>query len=607
MPRLRRLPRAPARARRACSLALALAVVRRLRRLHLHNTHVWNPYRTTLEDEQWPADYEKKFLRYETVPQPKITVVKLDIQIWPHETSGGHPRRLRDREPHRRADQRGARALRRATWIVNGVRDRGRAAAERRSRDFNYRIYTFDHADAAGRDAARSRFDHHAASSAASATAANIAADHGQRHVRERPRDRADARHGPQRPAAGPRQAAQVRPAAASCGSPKLGDARRRRSSTTCATTADWVHRRHHRHHRRRPDPDRARLRRSREVVDGRPAHGPLRHRRADPRTSSRSSRRATRCRRDPYKGVDVSVYYDPQHPWNVARIQHAMKAGLDYYQANFSPYQFRQVRILEFPDSAGPVRPVVRQHHPVVGGHLLHRRRPRPDQDRHGHLRRRARARPPVVGAPGDRRRRAGRRRCCRRPSPSTRPLHGDEADVRPGHDAQVPASSSSTATCARAAATVLEEQPLERVEDQPYIHYRKGSLVMYRLQDEIGEDAVNRALRQLLHDYAFKGPPYPTSLDLVKRPARRGAGRQAAADHRPVREDHALRREGVERGRRRSGRTASYDVDAHRRRQEALRRRPGPRDAGADERDARRRRLRRRARPRRATTRAR
>ena len=32
-----------------------------------------------------------------------------------------------------------------------------------------------------------------------------------------------------------------------------------------------------------------------------------------------------------------------------------------------------------------------------------------------------------------------------------------------------------------------------------------------------QIGEDAVNRALRQLLHDYAFKGPPYPTALDLV------------------------------------------------------------------------------------------
>ena len=62
-----------------------------------------------------------------------------------------------------------------------------------------------------------------------------------------------------------------------------------------------------------------------------------------------------------------------------------------------------------------------------------------------------------------------------------------------------------------------VLPEQPLVQVEDQEYIHYRKGSLVMYRLQDEIGEDAVNRALRTLLAKYAFKGPPYPTSTELV------------------------------------------------------------------------------------------
>ena len=42
-----------------------------------------------------------------------------------------------------------------------------------------------------------------------------------------------------------------------------------------------------------------------------------------------------------------------------------------------------------------------------------------------------------------------------------------------------------------------MIEELPLDRVENQRYIHYRKGSLVMYLLQERIGEDAVNRALR--------------------------------------------------------------------------------------------------------------
>jgi aminopeptidase N len=62
-----------------------------------------------------------------------------------------------------------------------------------------------------------------------------------------------------------------------------------------------------------------------------------------------------------------------------------------------------------------------------------------------------------------------------------------------------------------------VVEEVPLERVEDQPYIHYRKGALVMYLLADQLGEETVNRALRKLLARYAFRGPPYASSKDLV------------------------------------------------------------------------------------------
>ncbi|HZX42574.1 MAG TPA: M1 family aminopeptidase, partial [Myxococcaceae bacterium] len=60
-------------------------------------------------------------------------------------------------------------------------------------------------------------------------------------------------------------------------------------------------------------------------------------------------------------------------------------------------------------------------------------------------------------------------------------------------------------------------KELPLLRVEDQSYIHYAKGSLVMYGLQDLIGEDAVNQALRELVQEYGDRGPPYPTSRALL------------------------------------------------------------------------------------------
>ena len=55
-------------------------------------------------------------------------------------------------------------------------------------------------------------------------------------------------------------------------------------------------------------------------------------------------------------------------------------------------------------------------------------------------------------------------------------------------------------------------------RVENQQYIHYNKGSLVMYLLQDRLGEAAVNRALRTILDKYKFKGAPYPRSIELVE-----------------------------------------------------------------------------------------
>ena len=60
-------------------------------------------------------------------------------------------------------------------------------------------------------------------------------------------------------------------------------------------------------------------------------------------------------------------------------------------------------------------------------------------------------------------------------------------------------------------------EELPLNRVENQGYIHYRKGAVVMYLLQDRLGEDRVNTMLAGLLDRYRFKSQPYANSTDLV------------------------------------------------------------------------------------------
>ena len=61
-------------------------------------------------------------------------------------------------------------------------------------------------------------------------------------------------------------------------------------------------------------------------------------------------------------------------------------------------------------------------------------------------------------------------------------------------------------------------EELPLYRVENQPYVHYRKGAVIMYALQDYVGEDTVNRALNRLVAEFQYASDPYPTTLDFLR-----------------------------------------------------------------------------------------
>jgi hypothetical protein len=78
--------------------------------------------------------------------------------------------------------------------------------------------------------------------------------------------------------------------------------------------------------------------------------------------------------------------------------------------------------------------------------------------------------------------------------------------------------------------AAEPVEELPLARNENQPYIHYRKGSVVMYALKDYLGEDLVDRTLARYDHDKAFQQPPYTTTSEFLDY-LRADAGPQAAS----------------------------------------------------------------------------
>lgn len=59
--------------------------------------------------------------------------------------------------------------------------------------------------------------------------------------------------------------------------------------------------------------------------------------------------------------------------------------------------------------------------------------------------------------------------------------------------------------------------EMPLYRVENQQYIHYRKGAVIMYALKDYLGEDVVNRSLSRLIDLRGYSSAPYAISTDLL------------------------------------------------------------------------------------------
>ncbi|WP_375561072.1 M1 family aminopeptidase [Bernardetia sp. OM2101] len=49
-------------------------------------------------------------------------------------------------------------------------------------------------------------------------------------------------------------------------------------------------------------------------------------------------------------KIIDLEIYYHKGHEYNLSSMMKGMKASLDYYGTHFSPYQYNQLRIVEFP-----------------------------------------------------------------------------------------------------------------------------------------------------------------------------------------------------------------------------------------------------------------
>lgn len=218
--------------------------------------------------------------------------------------------------------------------------------------------------------------------------------------------------------------------------------------------------------------------------------------------------------RRDTWNDVAIEVYYHEPHSYNVDRMIDGVKKSLDYFTKNFGPYQHRQVRILEFPRYATFAQSfpntipysegigfVARLDDPEAIDYVFYVTAHEVAHQWWAHQ---------VIGAN------------MQGATVLSETLSQYSAlmvmEKEYGKDKmQKFLKYELDRYLSARGGELVEEMPLELVENQGYIHYRKGSLVMYALRDYMGEEALNRALAKFVADHKFAEPPYPTSRDLL------------------------------------------------------------------------------------------
>jgi hypothetical protein len=214
------------------------------------------------------------------------------------------------------------------------------------------------------------------------------------------------------------------------------------------------------------------------------------------------------------HNGVNLEIYYLPRHRFALASMLQASKDGLDYFSANFSPYLYRQYRILEFPRYQGFAQAFPNTIPYSEGIGFIYRKEDGDDKIDFAYF---VTAHElahqwwahQVIGGDGQ---------------GSTMFSEGlaeysalTVMEKRYGREAAQKFLRRELDGYLRGRGNERKKEvPLLFVENQPYIHYQKGSLAFYALRDYIGESRMNEALRAFLQKWALKGPPYPTARDL-------------------------------------------------------------------------------------------
>lgn len=216
--------------------------------------------------------------------------------------------------------------------------------------------------------------------------------------------------------------------------------------------------------------------------------------------------------KRDQWNDVKIEIYYQQGHEYNVDRMITSIKHSLAYFTKNFGPYQHKQARIIEFPAYASFAQsfPNTIPYSESIG-FILNISDPETIDASYyvtSHEIAHQWWAHQVIGCPVD-------------------GMTVFSETMAQYSALMVMKAQFGKERMKKFLAYELEEyqsergkesekeQPLLLNQNQPYLHYNKGSVVMYALQDLIGEDKVNLAAQKFIEKYKFKGAPYPNALD--------------------------------------------------------------------------------------------
>ncbi|GHG72536.1 membrane protein [Alishewanella longhuensis] len=217
---------------------------------------------------------------------------------------------------------------------------------------------------------------------------------------------------------------------------------------------------------------------------------------------------------REQHNGVNIEVYYHAGHPWNIARMIESVRDSLDYFSAEFGPYQHQQMRIIEFPGYRGFAQSFANTvPYSEQIGFITDLRNPdnidpvyyvTAHEVAHqwfGHQ----------VGAANVQGSAVISESLSQYAAIMVLEHKYGAANIRKfiRHELDGYLRGRS--------AERMAEMPLLRSEEQSYIHYQKGSVVMMAIRDLLGEARLNANLRAFTERYRYRNDPFPTTLDLV------------------------------------------------------------------------------------------